>query len=401
MGRRTTLKRFGSRLGRTLYLLGRPARGDRGRGGTVIQAYRGFASRREIFLMGRVFRQQGVSQRVRKWKLGRDLVDIARRILRHGAPGVVLTACFSGSKQRVTTDRYGYFVVELRPTNPPSGDRLWHRLSLDADEGSGGPGHTTGAFFLPPQDARFIVISDIDDTVIFTGVANKVKMLWRLFLQGARDRVAFPGVAAFYRALHGGVSGKEFNPMLYVSRSPWGLYEVLEEFFHLHDIPSGPILFLREWGISSRRPFPRRAKEYKLTLIRRMLALYEEMPAILIGDSGQRDPEIYAQIVREHPGRVSAIYIRNVSKAGRQKAIETLAREVYEAGSTLVLAADSYAMAKHAAEHGFIGREAVSAVLGEKVEEEAPDLAPPPRLGWRRRWADRAMSVPGRRLKTS
>ena len=40
--------------------------------------------------------------------------------------------------------------------------------------------------------------------------------------------------------------------MLYVSRAPWGIYEILEEFFRRHDIPVGPILFLREWGLSWR-----------------------------------------------------------------------------------------------------------------------------------------------------
>jgi phosphatidate phosphatase APP1 len=147
---------------------------------------------------------------------------------------------------------------------------------------------------VPPRTARYVVISDIDDTVMHTGVAHKVTMLWRLFAQGARSRVAFPGVATFNRALHRGASGGERNPLLYVSRGSWGLYEVLDEFSHLHGIPVGPILFLREWGLSMRHPFPRRAQGHKLALIRHMLALYRDRPFILIGDSGQRDPEIYS-----------------------------------------------------------------------------------------------------------
>jgi phosphatidate phosphatase APP1 len=132
--------------------------------------------------------------------------------------------------------------------------------------------------------------------------------------QGVRSRVAFPGVAALNKAPHRGVSGGEVNPMLYVSRGPWSLYEVLDEFFHLHGIPVGPILFLREWGLTHSRPRPRRAHDHKLALIRRMLARYRDRPFILIGNSGQRDTEIYTQVVREHPGRVLAIYIRNVSR---------------------------------------------------------------------------------------
>jgi phosphatidate phosphatase APP1 len=79
-------------------------------------------------------------------------------------------------------------------------------------------------------------------------------MLWRLFVEDAQSRVAFPGVAALYRALHAGVSGQEANPILYVSRAPWGLYDILDEFFDLHGIPVGPVLFLREWGSRGRAP---------------------------------------------------------------------------------------------------------------------------------------------------
>jgi phosphatidate phosphatase APP1 len=203
-------------------------------------------------------------------------------------------------------------------------------------------------------------------------------MLWRLFVQGARSRVAFPGVAAFYKALHRGASGAELNPMLYVSRAPWSLYEVLDEFFNLHGIPVGPILFLREWGLSLRHPLPRRAKGHKLALIRHMLSLYSDLPFILIGDSGQRDPEIYAQLVREYPRRVLAIYIRNVSRhPERPRAIEALAGEVVEAGSSLLLAADSFAMAEHAAGRGLISPEALSVIVEERVEQQGePDLKP-------------------------
>jgi Uncharacterized conserved protein (DUF2183) len=82
----------------------------------------------------------------------------------------------------------------------------------------------------------------------YTGVANKLRMLWRLFVEDAQSRVAFPGAGALYQALHGGVSEDQQNPMFFVSRAPWGIYEVLEEFFDQHGIPVGPILFLREWG---------------------------------------------------------------------------------------------------------------------------------------------------------
>ena len=103
--------------------------------------------------------------------------------------------------------------------------------------------------------------------------------------------------------------------MLYVSRAPWGIYEILEEFFQRHEIPVGPILFLREWGISWRHPLPRRAVDHKRHPDRGDDGLYDDMPFVLIGDSGQHDPEIYAGIVDRHPGRVRAVYIRDVRGA--------------------------------------------------------------------------------------
>jgi phosphatidate phosphatase APP1 len=359
-----------------LHLLARPVRVPGGHRGLVIQPYRGYGSPAEVFLMGRVFRQAGSGAHGCQETWFRDLLALGRRLLRRGVGAAMLVARFGGTEQRVTTDRDGYFRVHLHPTQAPPAAPLWHPIDLELTSPAGVK--AVGELFVPPATARFVVISDIDDTIMNTGVANKVMMLWRLFAQGARSRVAFPGVAALYKALHGGVSGTEQNPMLYVSRGPWSLYEVLDEFFHLHDIPVGPILFLREWGVSLRHPFPRRAQDHKLALIRHMVALYHDRPFLLIGDSGQRDPEIYAQVVREHPGRVIAIYIRHVSRSSeRLRDIEALAKEVVEAGSSLLLAADSFAMAAHAAERGLISSATLAAVLAERVAAQGElDLHP-------------------------
>src|SRR3712207_1153697 len=228
-----------------------------------------------------------------------------------------------------------------------------------------------GQVFIPSDRCRYVVISDIDDTIMHTGVANKLKMLWRLFVQDAESRVAFPGVAALYRALYAGLSGNEANPMLYVSRAPWGIYDMLDEFFTLHGIPVGPVLFLREWGVSWKSPLPRKAEEHKRELISNMLALYRDLPFVLIGDSGQHDPEVYREIVDKHPGRVLAVYIRNVSRdATRIREIEELATAVTAAGNSLVLAADSVAMAEHAAKLGLIAPGAISEVANEKTAQD-------------------------------
>jgi phosphatidate phosphatase APP1 len=373
----TASSRWAVAFRKALRLLARPVRKAVGPGPYVLQPYRGYGSCDEVFLIGRVFRQPMFGRSVNEG-IGRHVIDIGRGLLRRGIGGATLAVRFCGAEQRMTTDRDGYFRVHMRPGRPPAADRLWHSMSLKLLEPA--PVEAEGEVFIAPVSCRCVVISDIDDTVMYTGVASKARMLWRLFMQGPRSRVAFPGMAALLRALHHGRSGVELNPMLYVSRGPWSLYEVLDEFFNLHRIPIGPLLFLREWGLTLQRPWPRRAKDHKLELIRNMLALYRDLPFVLIGDSGQHDPEIYARIVHEHPGRVLAIYIRNVSRGpDRHQAIEALAVEVAKAGSTLLLAADSLAMARHAAEHRLVSEDAPFEVLAEREVQQDESQPKPTR----------------------
>jgi phosphatidate phosphatase APP1 len=356
--------RFAKGTLRALRLLAKPVRRSQGRAGTVVETYRGYGSRDEVFLIGRVFRQSSRAAGAPDEGWAAELRDIRRRITRRTVPGAVLTARFFGCKEQVVTDRDGYFRVRLRPNLPAPPQASWHSMELDLAGPE--PVRAKGQVFIPSAECRRVVISDIDDTIMRTGVANKVKMLWRLFVEDAENRVAFPGAAALYRALYAGPCGAEGNPMLYVSRAPWGIYDMLSEFFVMHRIPVGPVLFLREWGLSWTSPLPRRAEDHKRHLIDHMLALYHDLPFVLIGDSGQHDPEVYAGIVAAHPGRVAAVYIRNVSRdAGRLEEIAKLAEAVEAAGSSLVLAADSLAMAEHAAEHGLIARTAVADVARE------------------------------------
>jgi phosphatidate phosphatase APP1 len=115
--------------------------------------------------------------------------------------------------------------------------------------------------------------------------------------------------------------------------------------------------------------------------VREILAAYPTLPFILVGDSGEQDPEIYRALVHDHPGRVLAVYIRDVTRAAtRSDAIRRLADEVRAAGSTLVLADDTVAAARHAAEHGWIDPAALAAVTEDKREDEgtAPGKEPAP-----------------------
>lgn len=348
---------------RLVGVVARPMKRDHGHGGLMVTPYRGYGSRREAFLTGRVFHQAPLGRMVPRRGFLRDLADVVRRIARRGVANASVDIHLGDSHVSVTTDHDGYFDAHLPLVSSLPLDRAWHRAELWVSADHVAPVRASVDVYIPAPETDLLVISDIDDTVMYTGVADKLRMLYRLFLEKPHQRTAFPGVASLYQALHRGADDQGERPILYVSRGPWAIYEMLETFFQLNRIPVGPILFLREWGISPRHPWPRRAEDHKQRLISRMLALFEGVPCILIGDSGQHDPEVYTRIVEAHPGRIEAIYIRRVDRrADRQRAIQRLRDQIRHTRCDLVLAADSVLIAEHAQARGFISDHGLAAV---------------------------------------
>jgi phosphatidate phosphatase APP1 len=232
------------------------------------------------------------------------------------------------------------------------------------------PIRSNGRVLVPMRAPALLVISDIDDTVLQSKVTNFLHALRTIAFGNARTRLPFPGVAAFYQALRSGPRGGERNPICYVSSSPWNLYDVIKQFLEIQGIPDGPLL-LRDMDLAVNALSSKHHHVHKREMIRRVLSTYPTTPVVLIGDSGQQDPEIYRDVVREFQGRIKAVYIRNVTMNDeRSRAIQTLADEVLAAGSSLVLADDTLAAAKHAAEHGLIDPASLPAIGQEKKADE-------------------------------
>ncbi len=338
-----------------------------------IVPYRGYGTREKLYLKGRVLKARGITPAGESDSLWQNFINMWKRLASREIPYARLRVKAQQFQQEIQADEEGMFEVQIEPQSPLPEDRLWHTVELEllepqleGPEGKKQPIRTTGKVLVPPSSARFVVVSDIDDTILQTDAPDFLRMMRHTFLGNARTRLPLPGVAAFYRALHVGKTGYDYNPLLYVSNSPWNFYDLLSEFFQLHDIPIGPVLLLRNWGIYRDELFPTDQRKHKLPIIRRMLDLYTDLPFILIGDSGEADPEIYQEIVSRYPGRVLAVYIRDVGhNGGRRASIQRLAKQVEAAGSGLILADDSLTMARHAAEHGWIQRKALTEITEE------------------------------------
>jgi phosphatidate phosphatase APP1 len=337
--------------------------------------YRGYGTHERVILRGRVLQDEPVGAAGEQDSVWRNLGNTWKRFESDEVPFARLAARFAGWSGEVTADAEGYFTVDARIGAPPGGG--WHPLELELLDPLPGV-RATGSVMVPPPDAEFGVISDIDDTVVETGVTRRLTMARTVFLGNARTRLPFAGVAAFYDALCQGTRKDCPNPIFFVSGSPWNLYDLLVEFMELQKIPRGPLL-LRDFGFKSgfdrRRLFRHGSQDHKLGCIRPIFDLYPALRFILVGDSGERDPEIYRQIVREYPGRVLAVYIRRIvgrvgRRPGREGEVLELAQEVRAEGVPMLLCEDTEAAAVHAAASGWIRRHQVSEVKEEKKKDE-------------------------------
>ena len=63
------------------------------------------------------------------------------------------------------------------------------------------------------------------------------------------------------------------------------------------------------------------------------MGTYPDLGVVLVGDCGERDPEIYRQVVLRHPGRVFAVYVRDVAPE-RHDAVRAISEELAGHAST-------------------------------------------------------------------
>jgi phosphatidate phosphatase APP1 len=337
-----------------------------------IVSYRGYGTRQRLHLKGRVLEGAGRPDGRVSASIWTNLLDMYRRFETDEVPGVAIRAACPGDAQSTRTDEEGYFEIFLHPSPDVRPYEPWREILLELldDPGSSRkPEPVTGHVLVPPVDSHFGIISDVDDTVIHTNATSLLSMVRTTLLNNAQTRLPFKGVAAFYRALQSGPEGDAHNPFFYVSSSPWNLYDLLVDFFDLQGIPAGPFL-LRDLGIDAGKFIKAGHHEHKLKQIRQVLSTYPHLHFILIGDSGQEDPEIYQKVISEFPERILTIYIRDVSPAARDAEVQEIAEKMAAAGVEVVLAEDSVVAAQHAAAEGFIRAEALPDVAAEKVKDQ-------------------------------
>src|SRR5690606_15752156 len=177
-----------------------------------------------------------------------NLLNMYKRYQSHEIPGARLQARFGDLVREVTADNEGFFELEFSGFTLPESEDSWYDVELELvdypgkDQNPAEPQEVkaTGKVIVPPPDAEFGIISDVDDTVLRTDVVNLTAMARNTFLMNSRTRLPFEGAAAFYDALRRG-SDTTYNPIYYVTSSAWNLYDLIVDFFVVRQIPLGPL----------------------------------------------------------------------------------------------------------------------------------------------------------------
>lgn len=260
---------------------------------------------------------------------------------------------------KATTDRKGYFWVEANLENLKSltNDEGWLPFELSYNDVNikrtiQNQNRFPGELLIPSSKAKFGVASDIDDTILHTGVVSLLK--WRLIynsiFKSAKSRIPLEGSIEFFHKLHRGSSGDNANPIFYVSHSPWNLYRYLELFLKQNDFPKGPILLRSVSEALKKKELGDKPQKQKEIL--NLLKTYPDLPFILIGDSGEHDPDIYIEVAEKFPNRILAIYLRSVKHKKKMLRVRRLI-ENYSL-TPVLLVENSQQAIEHAREHGFI-----------------------------------------------
>lgn len=287
------------------------------------------------------------------------------------------------SDHHATTDREGYarFEIELDGRDLPP-DPAWELVCFHWFNQEG-PQCAEGYVLVPGESSTLGVISDIDDTIIETGITGGLRQVtrnWRRLLAELPDeRIVVPQADVFFGALGGGAVllpgetavgerlAATHRPFFYVSSSPWNLFSYLVAFKKSRNLPLGPLL-LRDWGLDRATLGSESHGAHKRGAIDSILAMYPEMRFVLIGDDTQGDLPAYAEVVQTNPGRIAGVFIR--TKSGPLSPKEIGGKAMIEAAGVPLWLGDDFATGRDFLKANRISTRGETAQIVEAVQQK-------------------------------
>lgn len=262
----------------------------------MIIPYAGYGGDGWVRVLGRVLlarpdRQERPSRsRIRGW---RSFVSIP-------VAQAQVTVTAGDRTVTVTADRGGVVDVDIEASFAPG----LRTITLTPEGGES----VDAPIYVVNPDARFGLLSDIDDTVMVTALPRPFLAAWNTFVMDEKARRPVPGMAVLYERI---VQENPGIPVVYLSTGAWNVAPTLERFLGRHLYPAGTLL-LTDWGPTHDRLF-RSGRAHKEASLERLAREFPSIRWILVGDDGQHDEAIYQGFVDTHPENVAAVAIRQLT----------------------------------------------------------------------------------------
>ncbi|MFO7998274.1 MAG: phosphatase domain-containing protein [Bacteroidales bacterium] len=318
----------------------------------VIEPLYAFGNEARVLVQGRVVESYKQSRPSARKTYLQNLLGTIRRYAGSSVPEAKVEVEYQGAVQVLETDTDGIFQGSFGRQGSSETKNQIIRFRLLPEEGLHPEQEqvNVGVQCFPSDHPRGI-ISDIDDTILISHATRVGRKFWLSISKNAYTRRPFPGVSAFYKAL----TKDGEHPVFYISSSDWNLVDLIRDFLDYRNIPQGTML-LKDLHVDLKNIWKSGggSHQHKLEKTGMLLELFPGMKFILIGDSGQHDPELYAEVITRHPGRILAVYIREVRVMSNQR------RQLLEAklkdpdGPSVVFVKNTGEAMDHARTHSII-----------------------------------------------
>lgn len=291
-----------------------------------LKLYRGYVNKDELIVFGHVFESWSPDHYRLDRRGIRHAVSIIHMFRIKPLSNVSVMLRFKDIEVTTKTLDDGYFRFAIPYTEHL--DSGWHSFEVICKLYDFGI--IERSELLKPFESKVGVISDIDDTFLVSHSGNFFMKLYVLLLKNINKRKVFDDVVPHYQALSraGQESSEVSNSFFYVSSSEWNLYEFIDSFTRIHELPKAVIKLKKiKTGISDFLFTGRGSHDHKFEKIKDIISFYPQLEYVLLGDDSQKDPYLYERVVKIFPLNIKAIYIRQ-TRRHKKKPVEKVLRNI-------------------------------------------------------------------------
>jgi len=318
----------------------------------TVKLYHGYGYKNKFFIQGHVLALSALPRKKYRNKLLVNLFSLIRLFIVKPVAHAPVQLRFQEKIFKQVTNQDGFFKFEGTLENEL--EVGWQEVFADLLNATGETVSTSNGFIFVPYTTQYGFISDIDDTFLISHSSTILKRLRVLFTNNARSRKPFEGVVEHYKLLaQANTVMEKPNAFFYVSSSEWNLYDYIVEFTRVNELPRGIFLLNNLKQLSQLFKTGKNNHSGKYDRIAQILNAFPGQQFILFGDSSQQDPYIYTSLVKDFPGRIHAVYIRDIYEKNRLKVKDALV-QLNEAGIAYCFFVHSADAIIHSREIGLI-----------------------------------------------